>query len=975
MFENKEDLQKTLNLPTTSFPMKANLSQREPQMLNLWQKKDVYEKMQKNNEKQPVFVLHDGPPYANGHIHIGHALNKILKDIIVKSKNFNGFRAPYIPGWDCHGLPIELNVEKNVGKPYKDISVIEFIHLCQSYAESQWEIQREEFKRLGVLGDWEHPYLTMDHAFEANIMRTLAMTYQQGFIEQGKKPVYWCLQCASSLAEAEVEYQNKKSPAIDVLFMVKNVPELLRYFGITRFDHHDEAIDTGVPIWTTTPWTLPANEAVSLHPEYTYVLLQYHGNHGTMRLILAHELVSQVTERYGIDHYEILGQCSGHALEGCILKHPFYDREVPIVLGEHVTLDTGTGAVHTAPAHGVDDYEIGQKYHLPCENYLNNHGIFPEHTKIVGGLHINAANDVIIETLENKRKLLHSTKLEHSYPHCWRHKKPLIFMATPQWFVSMKANQLREKTLAAIEQVNWIPEWGKNRIASMISQRPDWCISRQRTWGVPLAIFVHQHDVTPHPQTVELILKVADYVEKYGIEIWHALYAKELNIEISLSRKLNIGINQLKSDLISIAGEHLFNEYRPLPDVLDVWFNAGASYACILEKNESLQYPASLYLEGSDQHRGWFHTSLLSSMAKNGIAPYEQVLTHGFTVDEHGHKMSKSLGNVIAPEKIIKTYGADILRLWVASTDYRSEISISDQILQRIADNYRRIRNTARFLLANLFDFEKVHLIPFNNLLLLDQFIVANASRLQQEIIAHYEAYEFHLIYQKIHQFCSQDLGSFYLDIIKDRQYTMAKNSHGRRSAQSAIYHIIHALSRWLAPILSFTAEEIWYFLPQKPEEDLCSIFLTHWYTPLNQNFLPVLQQLDWPLLFTVRDAVNKQIEYTRSRQQIGAALEAEVILYGNEAIYNLLKIFKDELKFIFITSSAQLYPIEQCSELAIETEVPGLKLIISPYLHPKCSRCWHRSPDIQEINNIEIQLCGRCLSNIHGEGEKRMYV
>lgn len=936
MSEYKE----TLNLPQTDFPMKANLSQREPEMLAKWQSLSIYETLRKQRFGKKKFVLLDGPPYANGHIHVGHAVNKILKDIIVKSKSLSGFDAPFIPGWDCHGLPIELNVEKKHGKPGRKISASEFRAACREYATSQVDLQREEFKRLGVMGDWDHPYLTMDFRYEANIIRSLAKMIANGHLQKGYKPVHWCLDCGSALAEAEVEYADKTSFSIDVRFGVVDPVDFWSRFETV----HKGMGPVIVPIWTTTPWTLPANEAVTLNPELEYVLIST-----TLpeQLLIASDLLPSVLERYRIENYTILGRVMGEKLSGVMLTHPFYDKRVPIILGDHVTVDSGTGAVHTAPAHGVEDYTVGIKYNLPLINPVGDDGCFTASTPLFAGIHVSKSNEKIIEELRTRGALIHQESVRHSYPHCWRHKTPLIFRATPQWFISMDQNGLREKSMAAIKRVKWIPDWGQSRIEGMIENRPDWCISRQRTWGVPLSLIIHKQSGELHPNMTELMEKVAERVEKEGIEGWYTL------------------------DLHDLIGDEA-DQYTKTMDVLDVWFDSGVTHECVLRARKELQFPCDIILEGSDQHRGWFQSSLLTSVAINGTESYKEVLTHGFVVDGHGRKMSKSLGNVIAPEEVIQTLGADILRLWVASIDYRYEINASKELLNRMSESYRRIRNTARFLLANLhgFDPQKDLLAP-EQMLKLDRFAVEKARLIQQEILEAYETYQFHAVVQKLHQFCVNDLGGFYLDIIKDRQYTMQANSRGRRSAQTALYHIAHAMVRWMAPIMSFTADEIWQYLPGERD---ASVLLTTWYDQLSE--LPETDEFNaayWEKIRAVRDAVNKEIENQRNANKIGSALEAEVTLYCAPNIKAQLEVIENELRFILITSMVKVIAEHAGPCDTVVTEVPGLSLIIEPTLHAKCDRCWHRRADV-DANKQYPGLCGRCVENVAGTGEMREF-
>ncbi|HEY9199905.1 MAG TPA: isoleucine--tRNA ligase, partial [Gammaproteobacteria bacterium] len=740
------DYKDTLNLPNTDFPMKGNLAQREPELLAHWDAIGLYRLMRESGAGRPRFVLHDGPPYANGEIHIGHAVNKILKDIIVKSRTLSGFDAPYVPGWDCHGLPIELNVEKKVGKAGRKVDHATFRKACRDYAAEQVTRQKADFIRLGVSGDWDHPYLTMDFKFEADIIRALGRIAANGHLTKGFKPVHWCTDCGSALAEAEVEYEDKTSPAIDVRFAVLDEAALLARCHATEGGEGKGPLS--VVIWTTTPWTLPANRAVALHPELDYVLVQIEGAQGPERLLLADALYRQALQRYGIGDYRVIGNCKGADLENLKLQHPFYAREVPIIVGDHVTTETGTGAVHTAPGHGQEDYVVGQRYGIEVDNPVGGDGCFLPDTELFAGEHVLKANDHVIEVLKTHGALVHEEKIRHSYPHCWRHKTPIIFRATPQWFIGMEHNGLRADALKAIQAVRWMPDWGQARIEGMVEKRPDWCISRQRTWGVPIALFVHKHTGKLHPDTSRLIEEIALSVERKGIDAWFEMDA---------------------TDLLGVEAA----EYDKVTDTLDVWFDSGVTHFCVLDQRAQLGRPADLYLEGSDQHRGWFQSSLMASVAMTGAAPYRSVLTHGFTVDAKGQKMSKSKGNVVAPQKVVNSLGADILRLWVAATDYRSEMTVSDEILKRTADAYRRLRNTARFLLANLNGLDPVeHALPPERMLMLDRWAVERARQLQDDIRRAYDNYEFHLIYQRVHNFCAVDLGSFYLDVIKDRQYT-----------------------------------------------------------------------------------------------------------------------------------------------------------------------------------------------------------
>lgn len=953
------DYKDTLNLPKTDFPMKANLMQREPEILAFWEKIDLYSQLRELGKSRHKFILHDGPPYANGSIHLGHALNKTLKDIIVKAKTLSGFDAPYVPGWDCHGLPIELNVEKKIGKAGIDVTTEEFLQACREYVLTQVDLQREDFIRLGVIGDWKNPYLTMDFQYEANIIRALACIVENGHLVQGRKPVHWCTECGSALAEAEVEYKDKESPAIDVLFRAVNVEDVLQRFGLDL-----QLKQIAIPIWTTTPWTLPANQAVAVNPSHPYQLIVFEGDFPA--LIIAESLVESVMQRYGMTQYQSFNSVQGRELEGLRLHHPFLNREVPVVLGNHVTLDAGTGAVHTAPAHGQEDYMVGSDYKLPMDNPVDSKGIFVAGTPYFAGQHVFKANPLVIEVLQEHHNLIHQEKIQHSYAHCWRHKTPLIYRATKQWFISMEQNGLREQALAAIDKVQWIPEWGRARIADMIEKRPDWCISRQRVWNTPLPLFVHKKSGELHPDTILLMEQVAKLVEQGGIEKWFELQPRQL------------------------LGEDA-QHYDKLSDTLDVWFDAGVSHACVLAIRPELRFPADLYLEGSDQHRGWFQSSLLSSLAMCEQAPYKKVLTHGYTVDAKGYKMSKSLGNVITSETIVKQLGADILRLWVANTDYRNEITVSKEVFDRASEAYRRIRNTARFLLSNLDDFNaEQDFVASDKMLTLDRWAVDCTAVVQKEILNAYDNFQFHLVTQKIHNFCTIEMGSFYLDIIKDRLYTTPQKSLIRRSAQTAMYHILEALVRWIAPILSFTAEEIWQYMPNRQQP---SVFMSSWYESLFE--IEPQQRQYWEQMMLIREAVNKELERCRNEGLIGSGLAADVSLYCNDELYGLLNQLGDELRFVFITSTANVFHqsqeksgyykqqtvvtennqvvLEETQIVTIPAEIQGLKIIVSPSSSQKCQRCWHRREDVGSDSNYP-DICQRCVSNITGDGEKRFY-
>ncbi len=939
------DYKATLNLPDTDFPMRGNLAKREPVMLKQWQDTGLYQKIRETADGRPTFVLHDGPPYANGDIHIGHAVNKILKDIIVKSHTIDGYDARYVPGWDCHGLPIELMVEKKVGKAGTKVDAKTFREKCREYAAKQVDGQRNDFIRLGVLGDWDKPYLTMDYQFEANIVRSLGKIIEKGHLHQGSKPVHWCLDCGSALAEAEVEYQDRESPAIDVMFPAVNNSDFEHAFKCEEGEG-----DIAVVIWTTTPWTLPANQAVALHPDFEYELIQVETQNGPARLILESSLASSALNRYGFENTKKLASCKGQALENLLVKHPLYNKQVPIILGDHVTTETGTGAVHTAPGHGQDDFVVGKRYGLEVYNPVGGDGVFLPDTELFAGKHVNKVNPEIIETLENNGILLKQKKMQHSYPCCWRHKTPIIFRATPQWFISMDQAGLRELAIKAIKQTTWLPDWGQARIESMVKNRPDWCISRQRTWGVPISLFVHKESGELHPDTPALIEQVAKKIEQQGIEAWFSLDASEL----------------LGSDA---------EFYDKTTDTLDVWFDSGVTHACVLNHRSKLPFPADLYLEGSDQHRGWFQSSLLTSTAINGVAPYKKVLTHGFTVDAQGKKMSKSLGNVVAPQKIVNNLGADILRLWVASSDYSNEMTVSDEILKRSADSYRRIRNTARFLLANLNGFDPAtDKLKSSELLSLDRWAIAKSLKLQNEIIDAYKEFNFHLIYQKLQHFCTIDLGGFYLDIIKDRQYTTQSDSVARRSAQTALYHIAEAMCRWIAPILSFTADELWKAIPGKRSD---SVFLENWHQDLTDlDPGATMNMAFWQTILEVRSAVSKELEALRADKTIGSSLDAEVTLYVDAELQDALEMLDQELRFVLITSDVNIEDINSADENCIETTISSgqtIKIKASASEHTKCVRCWHHREDVGS-NTEHPELCGRCVENVAGNGEQRLF-
>ena len=954
----------TIHLPATDFPMRGDLPKREPQALARWEEEGLYARIREHVRGRPSFVLHDGPPYANGAIHIGHAVNKVLKDIVVKSKLMAGFDAPYVPGWDCHGLPIELVVEKKFGKVGQKLDAAQFRAKCREYAGEQIDAQRRDFKRLGVVGDWDNPYRSMDFRFEADMLRALAKIVERGHLARGVKPVHWCFDCGSALAEAEIEYADKRSPAVDVAYVAQDPTALAKAFGADL----PEGVEVAVPIWTTTPWTLPASLAVALGPELEYVLVEGPAAAGAASaanatprrwLILAEPLAADALRRYGMDEVLVHGRSLGAPVEGALLRHPFWPaRDIPLVLGDHVSAEDGTGAVHTAPGHGQEDFAVGQVYGLiekfepAVLNPVDARGVYLPSTPAMpgsagdtplAGVHIWKANDLIVEALRDNGALLSFAPLDHSYPHCWRHKTPVAFRATPQWFISMSQAALRHDALAAIEQVDFVPDWGRARMAGMVQGRPDWTISRQRFWGVPIALFIHRETGEPHPDTPALMRKVAERVEREGADAWYALDP---------------------ADLLGDAAA----DYDKVGDILDVWFDSGTTHYCVLEQRpeDGLRKPADLYLEGSDQHRGWFQSSLLTGVAMDGVAPYRQVLTHGFAVDAQGKKMSKSLGNVVEPQKVIDAMGADVLRLWIAATDYRNEMSVSDEILRRSGDLYRRIRNTARFLLGNLHGFDPGRdLRPLDDMVALDRWIVHRAHELQERIKAAYARYDFAEVVQALGNFCSVDLGSLYLDVTKDRLYTMPEDSRGRRSAQSAMFRITEAFARWIAPILAFTADELWSHLPAAADGDReGNVLFATWYEGLAA--MPAdaaLSAADFDRLLALREQVSKVLEPMRASGEIGAALEAEIAIECGGAEHARLAPLVDELRFLMISGDVALHAVEGS----------GLRVLATPTGKPKCVRCWQHQASVG-ANDAHPLICARCVDNIEGDGEDRQW-
>ncbi|XUO85283.1 isoleucine--tRNA ligase [Halomonas sp. KM007] len=941
------DYKHTLNLPETDFPMRGMLPKQEPGRVSQWQDMNLYQRLREARAGAPLFVLHDGPPYANGSIHIGHAVNKILKDIIVKSKNLAGFDAPYVPGWDCHGLPIEHKVETTHGK---HLAADKARELCREYAGAQIETQLVDFVRLGIIGDWDHPYRSMDYANEAGEIRALADMVEAGYVFKGLKPVNWCFDCGSALAEAEVEYADKKSDAIDVAFPVEDADKLAAAFGLSELSK-----PAAVVIWTTTPWTIPANQALNVHPDFTYALVDT----GERLLLLAEELVESCLERFGLQG-EVVATTQGKHLDLINFRHPFYDRLSPVYLADYVESEVGsTGIVHSAPSYGMDDFVTCREHGMSFDDMLNpvqGNGVYVDDLPFFGGQMIWKANPNIIEKLRDVNALMAHTPITHSYMHCWRHKTPVIYRATAQWFVGMDikgkdGKTLRERALAGIEATEFTPAWGQARLHSMIANRPDWCISRQRNWGVPIPFFLHKQTGELHPNTVSLMEEAAKRVEQEGIEAWFKLEPSEL-----------------------LGAEAA--DYDKVTDTLDVWFDSGTTHRHVLRGSHPHGHEsgprADLYLEGSDQHRGWFHSSLLTGAAIDGHAPYRQLLTHGFTVDAQGRKMSKSIGNVVAPQSVMDKLGADILRLWVASTDYSGEMAVSDEILKRTADVYRRIRNTARFLLSNLNGFDpKRDQVAFGDMLALDQWVVDRAAQLQGRIETAYEEYRFLDVYQQVHGFCARELGGFYLDVIKDRQYTTQTDSLARRSAQTALYHVVEALSRWVAPILSFTAEEIFEHIPGERGD---SVLLETYYTGLSTlDEGAEMGRAFWEQVLEVKHSVNKCLEDARNAKVIKGSLAAEVTLFVNDELHATLAKLGDELRFVMLTSEVHLAPLADAAN-AESTELEGLKVAVSASGHAKCERCWHHRADVGSVAE-HPDLCGRCVSNLpEGSGEIRHY-
>ena len=923
------DYSKTVNLLESPFPMRGNLAKREGGWLKSWYEHKRYEKLREIAQGRPKFILHDGPPYANGDIHIGHAANKILKDIILRSKTLAGFDAPYVPGWDCHGLPIELMVEKLHGK---DIPAARFRELCREYAKEQIARQKKDFMRLGVMGDWAHPYLTMDFQTEAETVRALGEIYLAGYLYRGEKPVQFCLDCGSSLAEAEVEYKDKISPAVDVAYRFKDNAALARAFGLSEIGGEAFAV-----IWTTTPWTLPASHAISAGADVVYQLIDTPKG----KLVLAKDLAEEALKRYGFNNSAVLAETGGAKLENLHLEHPFLERDIPMLNGDHVTTEAGTGLVHTAPSHGLDDYFVCLKYGIELDNPVNGEGRYRSDVPRVAGLTVWEANPVITEWLQENGRLLANAKIEHSYAHCWRHKTPLIYRATGQWFIGMdKAGHdgktLRNKAMKAVDDTEFFPAWGRARLEAMIEGRPDWVVSRQRYWGTPMTFFVHKESGELHPKSAELLEEVAKRIEKKGIEAWFSLDAKEL------------------------LGEEAA-DYEKLNDTLDVWFDSGSTHFSVLKQREELAWPADLYLEGSDQHRGWFQSSMLIGCATVGRAPYKQLLTHGFVVDQNGRKMSKSLGNVVAPQEVYNEFGADILRLWTASTDYSGELAISKEILKRVTESYRRIRNTLSFLFANLSDFSPIeHAVPQDQMVEIDRYAMILARQLQERLAGDfYPRYAFHFAVKDIVAFCSEDLGAFYLDILKDRLYTTQADSHARRSAQTALYHITRSLVLLISPILCFTGEEAWDIIGGG-EEDSVLFHTWHEFPSINEKSEEALLK-KWQAVREVREAVTAAIEPLRADKSVGSSLQAEVAVTAPDTLAGYLKALGEELRFALLVSEVS---VAKGDELTVAAKVSGGE---------KCERCWHYTDDVGSVA-AHPTLCARCAENVSGKGETRHY-
>jgi isoleucyl-tRNA synthetase len=927
------DYKKTLNLPVTDFPMKANLAQREPEQIKQWDKARLYDAIRQASTGRELFILHDGPPYANGHIHIGTALNKILKDIIVRSRQMAGFDAVYVPGWDCHGLPIEHNVDKELGDKKKDLSQADIRRLCRAYAEKYIDIQREEFKRLGVMGEWDDPYLTMNYTYEAIIANECLKFAMADNLFRSKKPIHWCCQCQTALAEAEIEYHDESSPSVFVKFPLQSdirgdIPGL-----------SGEALS--IVIWTTTPWTLPANLAIALHPDFTYAAVKVSDKDV---YILARDMVESCMKTFGVSDYTILADLPARKLENLTCRHPFYERDSLVILGNHVTLDAGTGCVHTAPGHGREDYEVGMQYGLETYSPVNDNGCFTTDVNFFSGQFVFKANAPIIEKLKETGSLVEQETLQHSYPHCWRCKKPVIFRATPQWFISMDKTGLRKQALQEIDRVQWIPGWGRDRIYGMIENRPDWCVSRQRAWGVPIAVFCCEkcEQILISPEIMDHVFQL---FKAHGADVWFEKTVDEL---------------LPKGSVCKSCGSTAFIKET---DILDVWFDSGVSHAAVLEYRPYLRWPADLYLEGSDQHRGWFHSALLTAVGTRGRAPYQAVLTHGFVVDAAGKKMSKSVGNVIAPKKVVDKYGAEILRLWVSASDYRDDIRISDNILNQLSDAYRRIRNTCRFMLGNLHDFDPVKdAVTFASMPRMDRYVLHRLQKLIEKTQKAYATYDFHIVHHAIYNFCTVELSAFYLDVLKDRLYTSPAASVERRCAQTVMYALLDALVRLMAPILPFTAEEIWRYMPAVSGKE-ASVHMTLYPVAMHEWIDPALAE-EWQMLLAVRSEVTRALEEARTQKQIGHPLDARVVISATDTLFALLNAYTEELRALFIVSQVELLDSQPISPAFVSQEIAGLSIQVAPADGKKCERCWVYDPGVGSHPDHST-LCPRCLTAI----------
>lgn len=923
------DYKKTLNLPVTALKMKANLAKREPEQLKEWEEISLYDKIRNASKDKELFILHDGPPYANGNIHIGTALNKILKDVIVRSRQMAGFDAVYVPGWDCHGLPIEHNVDKELGQKKKEMSQLDIRRLCRKYAEGFIDVQREEFKRLGVMGEWDNPYLTMNYEYEAIIARECGKFALNGSLFRSKKPIYWCCTCQTALAEAEIEYHDESTPSIFVKFPFND--DLSHAFPALA----DKNVS--VVIWTTTPWTIPANLGIAFHPEFEYVAVETDADEV---LMLAKDLVDECMTTFGISTYKVIAEVDAKSLEKKLCRHPLYDRDSTIIMGHHVTLDAGTGCVHTAPGHGREDYDVGIQYGLDVYSPIDDRGCFTQEVGFFNGQFVFDANTPISAKLDELGALLASGKMEHSYPHCWRCKEPVIYRATPQWFISMDKAELRSKALSEIDRVEWIPHWGRDRIYGMIESRPDWCVSRQRAWGVPItAFYCESCDALLFNQ--DTMDHVFDLFKVHGADVWY-----EKGVEDLLPENMTCE---------ACGG----SSFRKETDILDVWFDSGVSHAAVLEARSYLHWPAEMYLEGSDQHRGWFHSSLLTAVGTRGRAPYKSVLTHGFVVDEEGKKMSKSIGNIVAPKEVIDKYGAEILRLWVAATDYRDDIRISDNILKQLSDAYRRIRNTCRFMLGNLNDFDpEKDAVPYESMAELDKYILHTLQDLTKKTLNAYETYEHHIIYHALNNYCTVELSAFYLDILKDRLYTSPKHAAKRKSAQTALHILVDAMVRIMAPLLPFTAEEVWQHMPERKDKE-SSVHLAMLPSE-DAHLIDDALARRWDTIIEVRAEVAKALEEARNQKIIGHSLDADVTVSAGNTLYGALSAYEADLRSILIVSSATLLKDRTLPEAFESSEVEGLSIFVEKTTAEKCERCWVRDPSVGDIAG-QPTICNRC--------------